>query len=82
MSKPESGHVQGCMHVQVVLTLFSRCQDANSVAWPKSPCSVLAGVARSGPGIALLQGWSYTSDDVAGIEERLQQMASCYDNED
>ena len=41
-----------------------------------------AGAVRSGPGLALLQGWSYTADDVAEIEERLQQMASCYDNDD
>ena len=37
---------------------------------------------RSGPGQALLQGWSYSADDVAEIEERLQQMASCFDNDD
>lgn len=41
-----------------------------------------AGVVRSGPGLSLLQGWSYTGDDVAEIEERLQQMASCFDDDD
>jgi len=30
--------------------------------------------------LAVIQGWSYTSDDVAQIEERLQQMASCIDD--
>jgi hypothetical protein len=32
--------------------------------------------------MAVLQGWSYTGDDVAEIEERLQQMASCFDADD
>ena len=44
--------------------------------------SCCAGLVRSGPGTAILQGWSYTSDDVTEIEERLQQMASCYDADD
>ena len=52
---------------------------------PATPLSAMvscAGAVRSGRGVALLQGWSYTADDVAEIEERLQQMASSYDNDD
>ena len=39
-------------------------------------------MVRSGQGRSILQGWGYTDDDVAEVEERLQAMASAYDSED
>lgn len=40
------------------------------------------GLVSSGMGRAILQGWGYTQDDVAEVEERLQSMASAYDQDD
>jgi hypothetical protein len=32
--------------------------------------------------MAVLQGWNYSADDVAEIEERLQTMASAFEHAD
>ena len=47
-----------------------------------SALGLCAGLLRSGQGRAILQGWGYTDDDVAEVEERLQAMAGAFDNDD
>lgn len=43
---------------------------------------LLSGAVSTGPGRAIVQGWGYSGDDVAEIEERLQVMASAFDVHD
>lgn len=41
-----------------------------------------AGAVSTAAGRAVLQGWGYSGDDVAEVQERLQVMASAFDVHD
>ncbi|EIE19615.1 tubulin nucleotide-binding domain-like protein [Coccomyxa subellipsoidea C-169] len=58
------------------------CASPAAADVAKTQLERFRGLVGSGGGMAVLQGWGYTADDVTEIEERLLTMASAYDHDD
>jgi len=67
--------IAGLMSTERCFSDYPKSNDAKRVG-------ACTGLVSSGAGRAILQGWGYAQDDVAEVEERLQNMASAYDQDD
>ncbi|KAK9918811.1 hypothetical protein WJX75_007119 [Coccomyxa subellipsoidea] len=65
------------------ISVLSRlCASPAAAEVAKTQLERFRGLSTSGGGMAVLQGWNYSADDVAEIEERLQTMASAFEHAD